>query len=191
MNLKRYMQSYIRQEIKTLKKLNLDEINDAANAIVDCRNRDGIVYTMGNGGSAATASHFVCDFAKGLSENVEGQKFKFECLCDNTPLFMAIGNDIGYDEVFRFQLKDKLTENDLVLAISGSGNSQNIINACKYAKEVGAKIIGISGYDGGELYQISDYHMHAPIDDMQIAEDIHMIFDHMLLRVITQCTSEK
>ena len=177
------MRKYIETEIKISESLDLDELNAAANAIVDCRNRGGIVYTMGNGGSAATASHFVCDFSKGASECVKGSKFKFECLSDNTPIVMAIANDISYDEIFRFQLENRLTSNDLIVAISGSGNSQNVLNAVEYAKGIGTKVIGIMGYSGGKLMETSDYKMHVNIDDMQIVEDVHMMFDHMLLRV--------
>ena len=99
---------------------------------------------------------------------------------------MAIANDISYDEIFRFQLENRLTANDLIVAISGSGNSQNVLNAVEYAKSIGTKVIGITGYSGGKLMEMSDYKMHVNIDDMQIVEDIHMMFDHMLLRVFEE-----
>lgn len=184
MDFKQAMQDYITLEIGITRKLNLDELNDAANAILDCRNRGGVVYTMGNGGSAATASHFVCDFAKGLSEETGGKKFCFECLCDNTAIVMAVANDISYDEVFRFQLEKRLKPEDLIIAISGSGNSKNVIKAVEYAKEIGTPVIGVTGYKGGKLKELSDYRMHVDIDDMQIVEDVHMMFDHMLMRVL-------
>ncbi|MDD4511461.1 MAG: SIS domain-containing protein [Oscillospiraceae bacterium] len=178
------MRAYIDREIKTLQSLNLDELNTAVNAILDARERGGVIYTMGNGGSAATASHMVCDFAKGASENLGGKKFCFECLCDNTPIVMAIANDISYDDVFSFQLEKKLRAEDLIIAISGSGNSKNVIKAVEFAKQVGTPVIGITGYSGGKLRELSNYRMHVNIDDMQIAEDVHMMFDHMILRVI-------
>lgn len=178
------MKNYFEKEIATIRALNLDEINKAINAIMETRERGGIIYTMGNGGSAATASHMVCDFAKGASENLGEKKFLFECLCDNIPILMAIANDISYDDVFTFQLEKKLQAKDLIIAISGSGNSKNVIKAVEYAKSVGTPIIGISGYNGGKLRTLSDYTMHVNVDDMQIAEDIHMIFDHMMLRVM-------
>ncbi len=183
---KQLMIDYIEEEIRVTNGLNLDEINEAINAIVDCRNRGGIVFTMGNGGSASTASHFVCDFSKGLSEEVDGRKFVFECLSDNVPTMMAIANDFGYDDIFKYQLKKRLTPNDLIIAISGSGNSKNVIKAVEYAKEIGTKVIGITGYKGGKLKELSDYKIHVEVEDMQIAEDVHMMFDHMLMRVISQ-----
>lgn len=191
MDFREAMKKYIDREIEIMSKLDLDELNDAANAILECRDRGGIIYTMGNGGSAATASHFVCDFVKGLSDETGGAKFLFECLSDNTPIVMAIANDISYDDVFSFQLEKKLKPDDLVIAISGSGNSKNIIKAVEYAKSVGTKVIGVTGYKGGKLIEMADHKMHADIEDMQIVEDIHIMFDHMLLRVIAQVAGGK
>lgn len=179
------MQKYIATEIETLRALNLEEINEAINAILAARERGGTIYTMGNGGSAATASHMVCDFAKGVSDALGGKKFCFECLSDNTPIVMAIANDLCYEEVFVYQLRGKLKPEDLVIGISGSGNSENVLRAVRYAKELGVPTIGITGYSGGKLRELADYRMHVNIDDMQIAEDIHMIFDHMLMRVLS------
>lgn len=178
------MRAYLDSEIDAIRKLDLDQLSLALNAILDARDRGGTIYTLGNGGSAATASHMVCDFAKGATEELGGRKFLFECLCDNTPIVMAIANDIGYDDVFVFQLEKKLRPEDLVIAISGSGNSENVIRAAEYARQVGAPVIGITGYSGGRLRELADYRMHVEIDDMQIAEDIHMIFDHMMMRVV-------
>lgn len=179
------MQKYLETEMQVLKSLDLSELNEAVNAILDARDRGAAIYTMGNGGSSATASHMVCDLSKGIYENIGGTKFTVECLSDNTPIITAIANDSCYDDIFFFQLKDRLKKEDLVIAISGSGNSANIIKAVEYAKSVGAKVVGITGYTGGKLRQLCDYSMHADIDDMQISEDVHMIFDHMLMRIIS------
>ena len=178
------IQTYLDTERNMLQSLNIEQINEAVNAIIEARDRGAAIYTMGNGGSAATASHMVCDFAKGAWEAVGGNKFLFECLSDNTPIVTAIANDISYDDVFVFQLQRKLKPEDLVIAISGSGNSRNVLKAVDFAKKVGAKVIGVTGYQGGKLKAMSDYCLHVGIDDMQIAEDIHMMFDHMIMRVI-------
>jgi D-sedoheptulose 7-phosphate isomerase len=178
------IQKYLDTECTMLQSLNIGQINEAVNAIVQARDRGAVIYTMGNGGSAATASHLVCDFAKGTWEAVGGKKFLFECLSDNTPIVTAIANDISYEDVFVFQLRDKLKPDDLIIAISGSGNSRNVLKAVDYAKKVGTKVIGVTGYQGGKLKAMSDYYLHVAIDDMQIAEDIHMMFDHMIMRVI-------
>lgn len=180
-NYKKAMEAYIEKEIVVLKKLDLDELNLAMEAITDAFHRDAKIYTMGNGGSAATASHMVCDFNKGVS-SVVGKKFRLQCLNDNVPSVMAIANDMSYDEVFSYQLQGVLEPGDLLVAISGSGNSKNIIKAVEYAKTTGCKVVGITGYSGGKLMQMADYKMHVAVDDMQIVEDIHMIFNHMMMR---------
>lgn len=177
------IEDYIRKEIETLEKLDVQEINNCMNAILDAYKNDGNVYIFGNGGSASTASHFACDFNKGINENLD-KKFRFICLNDNIPTLMAIANDIGYEYIFEFQLKNKLSKNDLVIGISGSGNSKNIIRAIEYANEVGVKTMGITGYDGGKLKKTADYSINVNIDDMQISEDIHMILDHLMMRVM-------
>ena len=137
----------------------------------------------GNGGSASTASHMQNDFNKGISEYVD-KKFNFYCLSDNVSTMMAVANDIGYEEVFRFPLINKITDKDLFIGISGSGNSKNVINAAEYAKECGAKVLGITGYSGGKLKEMADYRMHVDENDMQIAEDLHMTFDHMMMKIL-------
>ncbi len=189
MDFKDKIKNYLDLETKVIANLNIEEINETMNALLDCYNRGGTVYTCGNGGSASTATHMVCDFGKGTCYDLD-KKFHFVCLNDNIPTIMAIANDDSYDNVFIYQLKDRLTKNDLLLAISGSGNSHNIIKAVDYAKEIGAKIIGVTGYSGGRLLKAADYHLHAPIDDMQITEDVHLIFNHMIMKIFWQYLHE-
>lgn len=180
---KKIIRSYFEKEIEALNRLNIDAIHEAVEAILLAYERNANIYIFGNGGSAATASHFVCDFNKGISEKRE-KKFNFVCLNDNVAQMMAIANDYSFEDVFCYQLNGRLKPNDLVIAISGSGNSKNIIRAAQYAKEIGASVIGITGYDGGKLKEIADYHMDAMVDDMQISEDLHMIFDHMMFYIL-------
>ena len=182
MDFRKAIKEYYEREIEVINKLNLDEINNAMNAIYETYNNGGTIYVCGNGGSASTASHMQNDFNKGISEYVE-KKFKFYCLNDNVSTMMAVANDIGYEEVFRFPLLNNITNNDLFIGISGSGNSKNVLNAAEYAKECGAKVLGITGYTGGKLKEMADYIMHADIMDMQIAEDLHMTFDHMMMKI--------
>ena len=179
---KNAIKEYYEREIECIKRFNLDEINEAMNAILDTYNNGGTIYVCGNGGSASTASHMQNDFNKGISEYVD-KKFNFYCLNDNVSTMIAVANDIGYDEVFRFPLINKLKDNDLFIGISGSGNSKNVLNAAEYAKECGVKVIGITGYSGGKLKEIADYKMHVDENDMQIAEDLHMTFDHMIMKI--------
>lgn len=176
------IEQYLELEIQVLKSLDLEKINDVMNAVLEAYENEGKIYIFGNGGSAATASHFANDFNKGISEYTD-KKFNFVCLNDNVPTLMAIANDIGYDSVFDFQLKNRLKENDLVIGISGSGNSPNVVNAVAYAKEQGIRTIGLTGYSGGKLSEMADVSLNVAINSMQITEDVHMIFDHLIMSI--------
>ena len=135
------------------------------------------LLVCGNGGSAATASHYVCDFNKGISEKKE-KKFNFVCLNDNYPQMMAIANDISYDEVFRFPLINKLKPTDLVIGISGSGNSKNVMSATVVARALGIKVIGLTGAKGGELATVADVCVKAPSDETYIIQEFHLPIYH-------------
>ena len=182
MNYTNDIRDYLALEIEILKKLDVEQINAALNLLDETRQKKGRIYICGNGGSAATASHFQNDFNKGVSEYID-VPFRFHCLNDNVATLMAIANDIGYEEVFRFQLRNNLEENDVLVAISGSGNSHNVIRAVEYAKEHGCKIIGLTGFSGGKLKELSDISLHAPVNSMQVTEDIHMIFDNLMMSI--------
>ena len=173
---------YIENEIEVLRTLDVNALNDVLNLLERTLESENMIYIMGNGGSAATASHFQNDFNKGVSEYTE-KKFRFLCLNDNVPTVMAIANDIGYDEIFRFQLRGKLRPGDVVIGISGSGNSKNVLNAAEYAKECGNDVVGITGFGGGKLRELADYNLHVPVNSMQITEDIHMVFDHLMMSI--------
>lgn len=173
---------YIQNEISVLRSLDIDAVNDVLNLLEQTLESENMIYIMGNGGSAATASHFQNDFNKGVSEHTE-KKFRFLCLNDNVATIMAIANDIGYDEIFHFQLCGKLRPGDIVIGISGSGNSQNVLNAVQYAKECGNIVVGITGFGGGKLRELADYSLHVPVNSMQITEDIHMVFDHLMMSI--------
>jgi D-sedoheptulose 7-phosphate isomerase len=185
------IQNYISLEIEVLKRLDYKKISDALNVLTDALKNERVIYIFGNGGSAATASHYQNDFNKGISEYTE-KKFCFYCLSDNVATITAIANDISYDEIYRQQLKGRLSKNDIVIAISGSGNSKNVINAVDYAKSVGTYVIGLTGYNGGILGKLADLHLHADINSMQITEDIHMILDHLMMSILykTLCGKE-
>ena len=166
-NYKSEIKEYIENEIAVLRTLDVETLNEVLNLLEQTLENEKMIYIMGNGGSAATASHFQNDFNKGVSEYTE-KKFRFLCLNDNVPTVMAIANDIGYEEIFRFQLRGRLRPGDVVIGISGSGNSENVLNAVEYAKECGNTVVGITGYSGGKLRKIADYSLHVPVNSMQM-----------------------
>lgn len=190
MDYREKLKEYIEMERRILGQLDLNALNEAINLLEETRNGDGVVYVFGNGGSAATASHFQNDFNKGISETIS-RKYRFQCLNDNMATLMAIANDNGFENVFLQQLENKLNGKDVILAISGSGNSDNVIKAVEYAKHQGNKIIGLTGYSGGKLRRLSDISLHVPIDNMQITEDVHMMFNHMMMWVLCEALAEK
>lgn len=179
------IRDYIRLEIEILGKMDIDAINDALNLLHDTLQKEGNIYIFGNGGSSLTASHFQNDFNKGISENMV-KKFRFHCLNDNIATVMAIANDFNFEEVFRYQLTGRMKPDDIVIAISGSGNSRNVLNAVEYAKAQDCKVIGLTGYDGGALKELSDISLHVPVNSMQITEDLHMMLDHLMMSVFNK-----
>jgi len=141
------------------------------------RNCFGNIYIFGNGGSAATASHFAQDLNKMADK-------RCICLNDNIPSILAYGNDVGFESIFKLQLSKLIQDGDIVIGISCSGNSRNVTDAIAYAKERGCNTIGFMGFDGGILKSLVDYFIHVPLDDMQVCEDIHLIITHTILKLL-------
>jgi len=137
------------------------------------------IYTCGNGGSSAIAEHFTCDFLKGSSNETNIQPI-IHSLPSNTPLLTAIANDISYDNIFSYQLEKYAEKDDVLIAISSSGNSSNIVSALKIAKSIGMETISFVGFDGGHAKQLSDYCIHIEIHNYGIVEDVHQSLMHML-----------
>lgn len=147
------------------------------------------IFIMGNGGSGSTASHFACDINKGCCFDLE-KKFKVICLNDNIPTMLAYANDLSYVKVFVEQLKNFHHPGDIVIGISGSGNSENILHAVLFAKEHGSVTVGLTGFDGGKLAGIVDIPLVVAVHDMQKVEDVHMIVVHMLMQNLCKVLSE-
>ncbi|HLF26130.1 MAG TPA: SIS domain-containing protein [Anaerolineae bacterium] len=136
-----------------------------------------MIFILGNGGSAATASHFACDLAKG-TQRPGVRPFRVVALTDNVPLLTAWGNDTAYDRVFAEQLRPLVQPDDLVIGISGSGNSPNVLEAMRVAREAGARTVGWTGFKGGKLKSLVDVCVIAPSDWMEQIEDVHLILEH-------------
>ena len=175
--------AYLKKLQNTISQLDQEEINKVLNVLTDAYQAERNVIIFGNGGSASTASHFAADFNKGVSLG-KSKRFKVISLCDNLATIMAYSNDLSYDDIFVEQIKNFLQAKDVVIGISGSGNSINVLKAIEYANKQGATTIAFTGYNGGKLKEIVNYSLDANIDDMQISEDIHIIFNHMMMQIL-------
>lgn len=177
--------AYLEKEKEVLANLPIEDINAVMNLLEKARTQGKRIFICGNGGSASTASHFVCDFNKGVSHGQE-LKYDFECLSDNVPMMMAVANDIGYEDIFLVPLQNKLKQGDVVIGISGSGNSENVVRALRYAEETGAETVAICGYGGGRIKELAKYNIHVKVDNMQIVEDVHLMLDHLMMYILSK-----
>ncbi|HUV05751.1 MAG TPA: SIS domain-containing protein [Armatimonadota bacterium] len=162
-----------------------EDIRKIAELVVSAYKSGKQVFIMGNGGSAATASHLACDLQKGVG-SMGDRKFKVMALTDNIPLITAWANDTDYSNIFAEQLATWVEPGDLVMGISGSGNSPNVINGIEAAKRKGAVTAGLSGFKGGRLAQVADHNVVVASDDMQHIEDVHLILGHLIFRYVLE-----
>jgi D-sedoheptulose 7-phosphate isomerase len=183
MDTEKFVQHYLNGLKDLFDRFDSETFHQIVSRILNAYHHGNYIFTMGNGGSGSTASHFVCDINKGCCLDLE-KKFKMICLNDNMPSILALANDVSYESVFIEPLKNFFNPGDLVIGISGSGNSQNILNALSYAKENGGITIGLTGFSGGKLASLAEIAYVADIDDMQKVEDLHMILIHMIMQAI-------
>lgn len=181
MEIKEFTKDYVKRLSALLEEIDGDVVESIVKTFEKTIETKGTVYMIGNGGSAATASHWANDFAIGLKRRGI-ISIDVRSLADNTPVCTAIANDIGYENIFKAQLEGILRPQDVVFAISCSGTSPNIVNAVKYAKEIGATVIGSTGFGGGDLKEIADikFHVDTPKGEYGLVEDVHMILDHII-----------
>jgi D-sedoheptulose 7-phosphate isomerase len=178
----------VREEID---RLSHDEIEKFADLVYERYQNGRFVFIIGNGGSGANASHLCEDLGKSTVKDFESQKrLKVMSLTDNTPYILAWANDTSYDRVFVEQLKNFAGEGDLLIAISGSGNSPNILRAVDWANDHGLTTLGVTGFSGGKLKQIAHHGLHCPIDDMGIVESLHLVAFHYVLDDVYGRTNE-
>ena len=176
----RFSKSYKKNLVNIINGVSDREISDFIDVLLEARRKSATVYFIGNGGSASTASHFVNDLSIGV-RSLENPISAIS-LCDNQAVITAIANDYGYEYIFSKQLDVLLKENDVVVAISASGNSLNLLKAIEVAKEKQAITVGITAFDGGKLKQMTDFSIHIPTEkgDYGHAEDVHMMLDHLV-----------
>ena len=169
-----------------LQRLDPGEVRALADAIHECYERGRFVFVIGNGGSGSNASHFCEDLGKGTLtradfDNDGKKRLRVLSLTDNTPYILAWGNDEGFDRVFVEQLKNLASPGDLLVAISGSGNSPNVLRAVEWANRNGLKTFGCTGYTGGKLRALAQQGLHVPLDDMGIVESVHLTAFHWVV----------
>ena len=175
-----FIRGYLDELDAMLKALPHEQIAGIIDAVRDVRDRDAQVFVVGNGGSAATASHFAVDLGKGASLNAE-RRFRVLSLTDNVPWITALGNDLSYEDVFVEQLKNFARPGDLLLAFSGSGNSENVLRAVRYANSIGCRTIGLAGFAGGKLSEQAQECLVVGSDHMGRIEDGHFVVQHLIV----------
>ncbi len=177
------IENYLALVKDTIDKLDRTQIEKTVEAFMRVYHSGNTIYIFGNGGSAASATHATGDLVKGASFGLE-KRFRVMSLVDNLPALMAIANDISYDDIFVEQLKNFIKPGDLVVGISGSGNSVNVVKAMEYAKQMGVQSIAFCGYKGGKISAIADIIIHSVAMDMEVAEDIHMIVFNVIKKEV-------
>lgn len=182
-NFHHFLNNYLSDLTNSIKISKINEIEKAALKILETINKKGTIFICGNGGSAAIANHYVCDYLKFLREKTK-LKPKVISLSSNLETITAISNDLNYGEVFKYQAESLIEKKDLLIVISSSGNSKNIREVLKYCKKKGVKVIGFSGFSGGYLKKNSDISIHISSNNYGKSEDSHHILMHVILQYL-------
>jgi D-sedoheptulose 7-phosphate isomerase len=177
------IENYIDSHRLLGEKLNINSFQKGIDMVAETYKKGKKIITCGNGGSASTASHYITDWNKMVNLHT-GKKFRGISLCDNVGLITAYANDLSYEDVFSGQIKALMDEGDLLVAISGSGNSPNVLKAAHIARQEGGITLAVTGYDGGKLMDICDHTVLVPSFDMQLCEDVHLMFGHMVMKTL-------
>lgn len=175
--------NYLAAHARLAALLNTDAFQQGIDMVKAAFDSGKKILTCGNGGSASTASHYITDWNK-MVNLATGKKFRGVCLCDNMGLITAYGNDLSYADVFAGQVDALMDEGDLLIAVSGSGNSPNVLKAIEAARRAGGKVLGVVGYDGGKMMPMCDHSVWVNSFDMQMCEDVHLMFGHMVMKTL-------
>jgi D-sedoheptulose 7-phosphate isomerase len=175
-----FARAYLEYLQAVLRRIDPAEIGRFIRTLLDARERSATIFFIGNGGSAATASHFANDLSIGTNDYEK--PFRAFSLTDNVPILTAIGNDFGYDEIFVRQLRALGKSGDVLIGISASGNSPNLLKAFEYASSIGISTIAITAFDGGRMKALANQGIHVPTDLKEYgpAEDAHLVLDHLV-----------
>lgn len=188
--LRQGMEEHVRTTQDIISRTDYEAVAKLVEKLYDAYLTGKRVFLFGNGGSAACASHFAEDLAKGILDSMAaGRRLRVHSLTDSVPFISALGNDCGYDTVFREQLATLAEPGDIAIAISGSGNSPNILRALEWAKENGVYTVAITGFDGGKSKRMGDLSIHYEIRNMEIAENAHLIVLHLVVSGLRRVVS--
>ena len=184
-------QNYIKSLQSVLDQVPMGAVTQLAEAIFEVWQNRRQLFICGNGGSAANALHIANDFLYGVTGNSNGSGIRVEAFTGNASLLTCLANDVGYSDVFSIQLETKSEPKDLLLVLSGSGNSPNIVKALEVANRMGLKTSAILGYSGGRCLDLADIPVHCDIDDMQVSEDLQLVIGHMCMRWVKTQINER
>lgn len=186
------VRQYLERAAEACKTIDVGQVRNLIDLLLDAREQGRRIFILGNGGSAATASHFCEDLGKCTLRSLDDPlRFKVVSLTDNLPYVTAWANDNGYEVVFEQQLRNIGEPGDLVIGISASGNSPNVLRAVEYANNHGMTTVGMTGFSGGRLRQIAHHRVHVPINDYGMAESMHMIIVHLIIARTTALIREE
>lgn len=178
-----FFKNYLTELSTIFERINTKEFDNFIDDLINAYERSSYVFICGNGGSATTASHFACDINKGVSFGKD-KRYKIICLNDNIPTMLAYANDVSYNDVFVEQLKNFMNKDDLVIGVSGSGNSENVLRAISYGNDYGGRTFGICGSGGGKLKGLAQKSIVINNNDMQKVEDLHIIIFHCAMQFL-------
>jgi D-sedoheptulose 7-phosphate isomerase len=175
---------YFEEHQRVASSVSHDAVDRIADVLLKAHESGRTLYIFGNGGSASLASHLACDLGKGTAYCNGGNRLRVMSLGDNLATLTAWANDSSYEDVFSEQLKNFVQAEDVAFAISGSGNSPNVLNALRAARQAKAITVGITGFQGGQMKELCDVCVVVPSNDMQIIEDLHLAMAHSIFRVV-------
>jgi len=178
--------NYARNISAVIQQFDWKSIEILAEDLYACWGRKGQVFLCGNGGSAGNAVHLANDFLYGVASHVKAPGMRVEALSANTAVLTCLANDLGYEEIFAEQLRAKAQSDDVLIVLSGSGNSENVVQALRVGNRLKMSTFAILGYSGGKCAKIARVPIHFPVDDMQIAEDMQLIVGHMCMRYVSE-----
>lgn len=179
--MKEFLKEYTDKESQLTANISAEEFQKAIDILTDMYKKDKQVFIIGNGGSASTANHFVCDFGKNAVQKKGQRRFRIISLSDNTEKITAFGNDVAFEEIFSEQLENLMNDGDALIVLSASGNSPDLIKACEFAKGKNARIIGLTGFAGGKVKDFALSNFLVPVESYEIIEDVHLLILHMIV----------